>query len=139
MDSWHSFVFCSFSFTESYKQPHDGIKVSHSPNFTILQRPGSQFFFSVIGGPHTQLIVSSTFGYVSKNEMPSRFEKMVQWAFHFSNCPPPPPSSFFHATWKIPTKFNGKKGNTNWSMSLHSVKLLAESFTVHTYVWLYCL
>jgi hypothetical protein len=24
-------------------------------------------------------------------------------------------------------------------MSLHSVKLLAESFTVHTYVWLYCL
>jgi hypothetical protein len=73
-------------FTESHKQPHDGIKASHSPNFTIWQRPGSPFF-SVIGGHDTQLIVSSTFGggggYVSKNEMPSQFEKMVQGPFHF--------------------------------------------------------
>jgi hypothetical protein len=116
-------------------------KLAIRPISPFLQRPGSQLFLVLLEGLIPSLLFPPLLGggYVSKNEMPSQFEKMVQWAFHFSNSPPPPPPSFFRATWKIPTKFHGIKGNTNWSMSLHSIKLLAEGFIVHTYVWLHCL
>ncbi len=83
--------------------------------------------------------------------------------FEIASSTPSPCLVFFRATWQVPTKFHGKKGNTNGSKSLHSVKLLAEGFmeldlqlalsggtlipvkpvaegfTVHTYVWLHCL
>ncbi len=88
VDSWHSFVFCSFSLQNLINNHMMVSKLAIRPISPFLQRPGSQIF-SVIGGHDTKLIVSSTFRaevYVSKNEMPSQFEKMMQGAFHFSNC-----------------------------------------------------
>lgn len=141
-------------------------KLAIRPISPFLQRPGSQIF-SVIGGHDTKLIVSSTFRaevYVSKNEMPSRFEKMMQGAFHFSNCllhtSLPPCLVFPVLLGRYPPSFMAKKeiqigaglyitrlsfwlrASWNWTCSwpwewgaLIPVKPVAEGgFTVHTYV-----
>lgn len=88
MDSWHSFVFCSFSFPESYKQPHDGIKVSHLPNFTIFAKTWVPIFLVLLEGMIPSLLFPPLLGMFLKMKCHLGLKRWYKGHSIFQIAPP---------------------------------------------------